>query len=107
MFCTGHTELSNHMCIYYSAAVAVTCKKDVGMGYVHVCVTLCFMSSPLPLHTAMPLYPVFSVGSQLLRLFMLQVAEASRIHLSYPVAAAAWSCLSSEKIRDQKKYPQK
>ncbi len=29
-------------------------------------------------------------------------AEASRIHTSYPVAATAWSCLSSEKIRDKK-----
>ncbi len=33
---------------------------------------------------------------------MPQAAEASRIHSSYPVAAAAWSCLSSEKIRDKK-----
>ncbi len=28
-------------------------------------------------------------------------AEASQIHTSIPVAAAAWSCLSSEKIRDK------
>ncbi len=36
------------------------------------------------------------------RLFTPQAAEASRIHPSYPVAAAAWSCLSSEKIKDKK-----
>ncbi len=32
MFCTRRMELSNHMCIYYNAIVAVACKKDVGMG---------------------------------------------------------------------------
>ncbi len=41
--------------------------------------------------------------SRLLRLFTPQVAEARRIHPSYPLAAAAWSCLSSEKISDPKK----
>ncbi len=43
------------------------------------------------------------VRSRLLQLFTLQAAEASQIHLSSPLAAAAWSCLSSEKISDQKK----
>ncbi len=33
MFCRGHTELSNNYdCVIVSAAVAVTCKKDVEMG---------------------------------------------------------------------------
>ncbi len=55
MFFTGHTELRNH--IMYSAAVAVTSKKDVGMG---LCMfNFVFMSSPLPLHTAMPIYTLF------------------------------------------------
>ncbi len=102
MFCTGHTELSHHMCIYYSAAVAVTCKKDVGMGR-YVCLTLCYMSSPLPLHTAMPTYiPGFLCRESTSAVVYATRAEMSRIHPSYPVAAAAWSCLSSEKIRDQK-----
>ncbi len=43
------------------------------------------------------------VGSGLLRLFTPQAAEASRIHLSSPLAAAACSCLSSEKISDPQK----
>ncbi len=35
---------------------------------------------------------------------MPQVFEASWIHPSSPLAAAVWSCLSSEKISDPKKY---
>ncbi len=55
MFCTGHMELRNH--IMYSTAVAVTCKKDVEMG---LCMfNFVFMSSPVPLHTAMPIYTLF------------------------------------------------
>ncbi len=45
------------MCIYYSAAVAVTCKKDVGMG---LCMfNFVFYVITLPLHTAMPVYTLF------------------------------------------------
>ncbi len=40
---------------------------------------------------------------RLLRLFTPQAAEASQIHPSSPLAVAAWSCLSSEKISGQKK----
>ncbi len=42
-------------------------------------------------------------GIKLLRLFMPQAAEESRIHTTPLLAAATWSCLSSEKISDQKK----
>ncbi len=47
--------------------------------------------------------PSGRAGSRLLRLFTPQAAEASRIHPSSPLAAAAWSCLSSEKISDPPK----
>ncbi len=39
-----------------------------------------------------------------LQLFTPQAAEASRIHPSSPLAAAAWSCLSSDKISDKKRH---
>ncbi len=45
------------MCIYYSAAVTVTYKKDVGMG---LCMfNFVFYVITLPLHTAMPIYTLF------------------------------------------------
>ncbi len=50
-----------------------------------------------------PEWTLFSVGSRLLPLFTTQAAESSRIHPSSPLAAAVWSCLSSEKVSDQKK----
>ncbi len=49
----------------------------------------------------------FPLGIKLLRLFMPQAAEESRIHTTPLLAEATWSCLSSEKIRDQKNHRSK
>ncbi len=48
-------SLRRDVCIVaFVELLQLTCKKDVGMG-LYVCLPLCYMPSPLSLHTAMPI----------------------------------------------------